>query len=166
MHTNLLWGLSTPWQRSVCSSQAKLLIQDKLESEFNALKLRAIRRLDESALWRSTDSDNGPLDPKLIKDVAANPCPQDVKFLKRYIAKCTPNALKFKMARKRALQKEFMPSELPKNQIIDEDKIVEILKLRSEKAKKEMQKLTRSEEREKSKKRKVREQAQNLSLKS
>ena len=59
-----------------------------------------------------------------------------------------------------------MPNELPKNQIIDEDKIVEILKVRSEKAKKEMQRLTRSEEREKHRRKKAREQAQNLSLKS
>lgn len=68
MNTNLLWGLSTPWQRAVCRSQAQLLIQDKLESEFASLKLRAVRRLDEAAAWKSSESDD-PLDKKLIEHI-------------------------------------------------------------------------------------------------
>lgn len=102
MHTNLLWGLSTPWQRSICRSQAKLLIQDKLESEFNSFKLSAVRRLDEAAAWRSSDEDD-PLDKKMIEDIRRQPCAQDVKFMKRYIALCTPEVLKFKESRRRAL---------------------------------------------------------------
>ena len=65
MHTNLLWGLSTKWQRSLCRNQAQLLIQDKLESEFGALKLKAVRRLEETVAWQSSDSDD-PLDSRLI----------------------------------------------------------------------------------------------------
>ena len=65
MHTNLLWGLSTKWQRSLCRNQAQLLIQDKLESEFGAFKLKAVRRLEETVAWQSSDSDD-PLDARLI----------------------------------------------------------------------------------------------------
>lgn len=73
MHSNLLWGLSSKWQRSLCRNQSILLIQDKLESEFGALKLRAVRRLEETIAWQSSDSDD-PLAPKLIRDLRADPC--------------------------------------------------------------------------------------------
>ena len=63
INTNLLWGLTTPWQRNVCRSQANHLIQDKLESEFYSRKLRAVRRMDESAAWRSSDSED-PLETR------------------------------------------------------------------------------------------------------
>ena len=131
--SNLLWGLSTPWQRSVCRSQATLLIQDKLESEFAALKLPAVRRLDEAAAWKSSSSDD-PIEPKLLEGIRQKPVVQDVKFMRRYISVCTPDALKFKDARKRHLQREFAPKELPQHKIFTENKAADILEQRRLKA--------------------------------
>ena len=80
------------------------------------MKLAAVRRLDEAAAWRSSDSDD-PMKPKHIKDVKQNPAPQDVKFIKRYISVCTPDALKFKESKRRVVQKAFAPKILPEKDI-------------------------------------------------
>ena len=55
---------------------------------------------------------------------------QDVKFMKRYISVCTPDALKFKESRKRALQREFAPRDLPEKDIFTQNKAAEILERR------------------------------------
>lgn len=113
----------------MCRSQANFLIQDKLESEFAALKLRAVRRLDESAAWRSSDSED-PLDRRQIEHLRLNAVPQDIKFMKRYISVCTPEALKFRESRKRALQREFAPKDLPDKDRFTENKAEQIIEKR------------------------------------
>ena len=45
--TNLLWGLTTPWQRTLCRQQALLLLRDKDEAEFLSYKLPTVRRTHE-----------------------------------------------------------------------------------------------------------------------
>ena len=47
--------------------------------------------------------------------------------MKRYIAVCTPDALKFKESRKRALQREFAPKYLDHKKRFTENKIAGIL---------------------------------------
>ena len=129
MNTNLLWGLTSPWQRTLCRSQARLLIQDKLESEFYARKLPAVRRLDEAAAWRSSDSDD-PLKPALIKNVKSHPVPQDIKFIKRYIAFCTPKVLQFRESKRRKVQEVFAPRNLEEKERFTENKAEKILEER------------------------------------
>ena len=148
VNANLLWGLTTPWQRTVCRSQARLLIQDKLESEFAALKLRAVRRLDEAAAWRSSESDD-PLQSSMIKHVKSHPAPQDIKFIKRYIAVCTPDALKFKESKRRVVQRAFAPKDLAEKDRFTENKAARILEERRLRAaQKDMRKAARNDPQE------------------
>ena len=56
--------------------------------------------------------------------------PQDIKFIKRYIAVCTPEALKFRESRRRALQREFAPKELPDKDRFTEHKAEKVLEQR------------------------------------
>ena len=51
LHANLLWGISSPFQRALCRSQSHLLVYDKLEAEFSAIKLNLVRRIDETLAW-------------------------------------------------------------------------------------------------------------------
>ena len=128
-HTNLLWSFSTPWQRAVCRSQANLLLQDKLESEYASLKLGVVRRLEDKAAWQSTESED-PLDAEHIESLQRAPSALDLKFLKRYIAVCTPEPLKVRVERKKPEQREFEPKFLPEKLRFTESKAAEILERR------------------------------------
>lgn len=66
----------------------------------------------------------------MIENIRKQPCALDIKFMKRYIAVCTPEVLKFKESRKRALQREFAPRDLPENEIFTENKAEMILERR------------------------------------
>ena len=139
LHTNLLWGVSSPFQRAVCRSQSQFLLQDKLETEFASFKLQAVRRLDEIIAWQSSDSDD-PMDRRQFSEIHENPTPYDLKFIKRYIAVCTPEALKLREARRRALQREFAPSVLPQEKRFADNKEQRIERLRKKALQHDMEK--------------------------
>ena len=88
-----------------------------------------MRRLDEAAAWRSSESDD-PLKSSMIKHVKSHPAPQDIKFIKRYIAVCTPDALKFKESKRRVVQRAFAPKDLAEKDRFTENKAARILEER------------------------------------
>ena len=59
-----------------------------------------------------------------------NPTIYDMKYIKRYISVCTPDELKLREARKRALQRTFIPSNLPEEERFTENKVEMIERLR------------------------------------
>ena len=58
----------------------------------------------------------------MIKHVKEDPVPQDIKFIKRYISVCTPDALKFKESKRRKVQSVFAPRDLDARQRFTESK--------------------------------------------
>ena len=104
--TNLLWGLTSPWQRAMSRQQSKILLRDKAESEFQMLKLISIKRSREPDQWNSSSSAD-PTSEKIDPQVKANPTSLDRKFMKRYIEFCTPAELKLPLARQRMLNRVF-----------------------------------------------------------
>ena len=56
--------------------------------------------------------------------------------MKRYIAVCTPDVLKFKDSRRRAIMREFAPDVLSAKEIFTEEKAAEILENRQNKSQK------------------------------
>ena len=64
------------------------------------------RRAEDYSLWDSTSSDD-PLDPEAYDVVKADPTPEDIIYLRRYIARCTPEELRLVEARTRNIERAF-----------------------------------------------------------